>query len=108
MTEARREQMIRIIYRWQVARDDFAAFQESWEATTNAIHRDVPGALGSFMLREPELPENVLTVARWASIEHWKAFWDDADPEAMKRMRELGTRIAVDVYDEVDDFTRDV
>lgn len=99
--------MIRVIYQWQVVAEDFTAFRDAWEATTNAIHAEVPGALGSFMLRQAEDPEQVLTVARWASLEHWRAFWGKADPEAMQHMRELGTRISVDVYDEVDDFTRD-
>ncbi len=99
--------MIRIVYRWEVARENFPAFRDAWETTTQAIHAEVPGALGSFMLRESSNPDQVLTIARWVSREHWEAFWGEADPEAMTRMRELGNRIAVDVYDEIGDFTRE-
>lgn len=31
------------------------------------------GALGSFMLRSPEDPTEILTVAKWDSVENWKA-----------------------------------
>jgi len=98
--------VIRVVYRWKVREEDFANFQEVWSRTTNHIHETVAGALGSFMLRSPEDPTEILTVAKWDSVENWKAFWVADNPSEMKGMREIGERIFVTVYDEVDDFTR--
>ena len=53
--------MIRVVYRWRVAEEDFPRFQEAWAHTTNRIHETVPGALGSFMLRGPESGQNSIT-----------------------------------------------
>lgn len=67
--------MIRVVYRWKVQEGDFAKFEEVWARTTNHIHETVAGALGSFMLRSPEDRTEVLTVAKWDSVESWQAFW---------------------------------
>lgn len=98
--------MIRVVYRWRVKEEDFAKFREVWTRTTNHIHEAVPGALGSFMLRGPEDKTEVLTVARWDSRDSWEAFWVADNPSEMVGMREIGERLSVTVYDEVDDFTR--
>lgn len=73
--------MIRVIYRWKIEPRNFAAFETSWSATTNRIHETVPGALGSFLLRGVENPTEVLTVAKWDSLESWRAFWQGSNPE---------------------------
>lgn len=98
--------MIRVIYRWQVDPENFDAFKRIWTATTNRIHETVPGALGSFMLRACEDESEVVTVAKWDCLESWKAFFGNTNPEAMQEMRKLGKRIAVDAYDEIEDYTR--
>ena len=98
--------MIRVVYRWRVAGEDFPRFQEAWAHTTNRIHETVPGALGSFMLRGPEDKTEVLTVAKWDAMESWKAFWGAENPSQMVGMREIGERLSVTVYDEIEDFTR--
>lgn len=98
--------MIRVVYRWKVSEENFARFQELWSHTTNHIHETVPGALGSFMLRNPADKTEVLTVAKWESMESWKAFWGSDNPVQMTEMREIGERISATAYDEVDDFTR--
>lgn len=98
--------MIRVVYRWRVTEESFENFKEVWARTTNNIHKTVPGALGSFMLRSPEDKTEVLTVAKWDSVESWKTFWVAENPSEMVGMREIGERISVTVYDEVDDFTR--
>ena len=98
--------MIRVIYRWQVEPDTFEEFKKVWRVTTNQIHDSVPGALGSFMLRAHESGSDVLTVAKWDSIESWKQFWGNSDPQEMGEMRRLGKRISVDVYYEIEDHTR--
>ncbi|SFM76229.1 antibiotic biosynthesis monooxygenase family protein [Marinobacter zhejiangensis] len=98
--------MIRVVYRWKVQDAQFAEFQKVWSRTTNTIHETVPGALGSFMLRSPDDQTDVMTVAKWESMAHWKAFWGAANPQQMADMRALGERISATVYDEIDDFTR--
>lgn len=47
-----------------------------------------------------------MTVAKWDSIESWKAFWSAENPSEMVEMRKIGERISATAYDEIDDFTR--
>jgi heme-degrading monooxygenase HmoA len=95
-----------VIYRWEVAPEDFEEFKKTWRATTNQIHASVPGALGSFMLRGQENASEVLTIAKWESFESWEQFWRNTDPEEMGEMRKLGKRISVEAYSEIEDHTR--
>ena len=67
--------MIRVIYRWEVRPKDFEDFRRVWTTITNRVHESVPGALGSFMLRSSDSDSEVLTVAKWESMESWKKFW---------------------------------
>ena len=97
--------MIRVIYRWEVRPKDFEDFRRVWTTTTNRVHESVPGALGSFMLRASDSDSEVLTVAKWESMESWKKFWGKKNPEEMQEMRKLGKRVSVEAYDEVDDHT---
>ena len=98
--------MIRVVYRWRVEVENFEEFQKIWSNTTNMIHENVSGALGSFMLKGCEDKKEILTIAKWDCLESWKKFYEGADPKEMQGMRKLGERISVEVYDEVDDFTR--
>jgi len=98
--------MIRVIYRWRVEEKNFEEFRNIWDKTTNKIHENVDGALGSFMLRGCEEANEVLTIAKWDSLESWKSFFEGSNPKQMQGMRELGERISVEVYNEVDDFTK--
>ena len=66
--------MVRVVYRWQVAPQDFEAFKETWRTTTNRIHESVAGAQGSFMLRSFENESEVITIAKWDSLESWENF----------------------------------
>ena len=98
--------MIRIVYSWRVAPENLDRFIETWKRTTNSIHEEVKGARGSFMLQNHENPEEVKTIARWDSLADWKNFWQDNNPSQMLSMRDLGERVSVEVFTEVDDFTR--
>ena len=98
--------MIRIIYSWQVPPENLELFIATWKRTTNRIHEEVEGARGSFMLQNEENPTAIKTIARWDSLDHWKQFWQDSNPSQMHSMRDLGERISVEVFKEVDDFTR--
>jgi heme-degrading monooxygenase HmoA len=98
--------MIRIIYSWSVAPENIDLFIETWKKTTNAIHEEVKGALGSFMLQEADNPGEIKTIARWESLQDWQNFWRDSKPQQMQSMHDLGERISVEIFKEVDDFTR--
>ncbi|WP_449285380.1 antibiotic biosynthesis monooxygenase family protein [Marinobacter sp. PE14] len=99
-------EVIRVVYRWKVNPENFENFKEVWVHTTNNIHETVPGALGSFMLRSTENETEVVTVAKWDSVESWKRFWVSDNPSEMVGMRRIGERVSVTIYDEIDDFTR--
>ncbi len=98
--------MVRVIYRWQVSDDNFTAFQAAWSSATNHIHQTVPGALGSFMLRDAQNPNEILTIAKWDKMASWKSFWGTEKPKEMELMRELGQAIETNAYEEIEDFTR--
>ncbi len=98
--------MIRVVYRWQVAPQDFNAFKETWRRTTHHIHESVSGARGSFMLRSVEDESEVTTIATWDSLASWQAFWGNNNPEQMKAMGGLAQRISVDAYEQIEDHSR--
>ena len=98
--------MVRVIYRWNVDPEHFEAFQAIWRKTTNQIHDTVEGALGSFLLRSVDDKKEVLTIAKWKSIDAWKSFWGKANPEAMQAMRKLGVRVSAEAFEEMEDHTR--
>lgn len=97
--------MVRVVYEWQVAEGDFAPFVREWRRATRAIRTTVAGARGSFLLRDPDDPTSVLTIARWDSLEAWQVFWRSADPEEMRTMRRLGSRRSVKAYHELEEWT---
>ena len=98
--------MIRIIYSWKVNAENRELFIETWKKTTNKIHDEVKGARGSFMLQNEENLSEIKTIARWDTLEDWKRFWKETKPHQMQSMHELGERTSVEVFREVDDFTR--
>lgn len=98
--------MVRVIYRWQVKPEHFEEFKNLWRATTNRIHASVAGARGSFMLRSFDSETEVLTIARWDSLESWKSFWGNENPKEMEAMKKLGKRISAEVFEEIEDHTR--
>ncbi len=100
--------MIRVVYRWRVEPGKFEAFRDTWRHTTNRVHSTVNGALGSFMLRSYSDESEVITIAKWDSLEAWKAFWGDDNPHQMEGLRALGERVSVEAFEEVEDQTRQV
>lgn len=76
--------MVRVVYRWHVAPENFEEFKKIWSTTTNRIHESVFGALGSFMLRSFENETEVITIAKWDSLESWKNFWGNENPQEME------------------------
>lgn len=98
--------MVRIIYHWYVEPEQFEQFKNAWHLATNNIHKNVAGAKGSFMMQKQGSPTEVLTVARWDSLDQWENFWEGERPEEMQQMHELGERITVEVYEEIDNQTK--
>ena len=98
--------MIRIIYSWKVAPEKLDVFIEIWKKTTNKIHKEVKGARGSFMLQNEADNGLIKTIARWDSLDDWKNWWKDRTPDQMQSMHDLGERLSVEIFREVDDFTR--
>lgn len=94
--------MIQVIYHWTVDPEKFQHFQKVWKSTTNHIHQNVEGALGSKMFRSIENPSEVKTIAKWRSLDDWSAFWEGENPKEMSEMRLIGHRSAVDVFEEVE------
>ena len=64
------------------------------------------GARGSFMLRGVEDSSEIKTIARWESLDDWKNFYRGENPSQMLSMRDLGKRTSVEIFEEVDDFTK--
>ena len=98
--------MIRIIYSWKVPTENLEVFIETWKKTTNKIHEEVKGARGSFMLQNEADAGQIKTIARWDTLEDWKNWWKDSKPGQMQSMHDLGERVSVEIFREVDDFTR--
>lgn len=97
---------MRVIYRWRVQPENFDAFKQAWQETTNYIHSTVSGAQGSFMLRDSEDEVIVLTVAKRDDFAAWQNFFQGENPPQMQKMRTLGERLSVKAYEEVDDYTK--
>ena len=98
--------MVRVVYRWRVAPENFEEFKQVWRTATNKIHESTAGARGSFMLQSFENGSEVITVARWDSLTSWQNFWGNEKPEEMAAMRQLGQCISADAYEEIEDYTR--
>ncbi|ALR91649.1 Antibiotic biosynthesis monooxygenase [Vibrio alginolyticus] len=98
--------MFRVVYEWRVPSEKMDEFQNIWRSTTDSIHQSVEGALGSFMLRSYDVPEKVLTIAKWRTREDWERFWGTSNPEKMKKMSEIAERISVEPFDEIEDRTK--
>ncbi len=98
--------MIRILYSWKVEPEKLELFIKTWKTTTTKIHKEVEGARGSFMLQNDKDLRKIKTVARWDSLDHWKKFWHDSNPSQMRSMHDLGERLSVEIFREIDDFTK--
>ena len=100
------QKMIRIIYNWKVQPENIDLFIETWKRTTNKIHEEVKGARGSFMLQSDEDAGTIKTIARWDALDDWKKFWHESNHRQMRSMHDLGERVSVEIFREVDDFTK--
>ena len=58
------------------------------------------------MIQNDKDPTEVKTVARWDSVKDWQKFWNEGRHQQMQSMHELVERVSVEVYTEIDDFTK--
>lgn len=99
--------MIRVVYRWYVEPENFKEFRRVWSNATDRIYKSAPGALGRCMLKRAKNKSEVLTIANWDSLKSWENFWGNENPREMEGMLELGIRASVEVYEQIDDRTRE-
>jgi len=90
-----------IIYEWSVSRENRQQFLKVWSVTTQAIHRSVEGALGSFCLGAVNDPETIMTIAKWESLEQWELFIQSAKTESMKGLHDIGTLLSSRAFNEL-------
>jgi heme-degrading monooxygenase HmoA len=57
------------------------------------------------LLHSQHDPTRFVTVARWDTLEDWRAFWEDATHTDMQEMHTLAERVSAEAYEEVDDYT---
>jgi heme-degrading monooxygenase HmoA len=105
MTDGEANQVVRVIYRWRVPAENEEAFRSAWSRATQGIRESVAGARGSLLLRCASEPSELLTIARWDSVAHWRVFWGAETPAEMAFMHELGERLSVELYEEIEDHT---
>lgn len=100
--------MIRVVYRWTVARSQAEGFVAAWWEATRHIQQAFPSAHGSVLLKSTLEPDVYLAVARWDSVAAWKASRDAAPvvPAAtIEAMNQAATGPAsYEILDEVRDW----
>ena len=78
--------VIRVIYELDVIPGKEQQCQYAWRAIVHAHVKD--GALGSVLYRDPEIPNRMVAISRWKSLQHWEGGRDDSsDPEAYALFR---------------------
>ncbi len=97
--------MLRVIYSWKVPSERKQEFADAWRGATRAIHKETPGALGSFCLENIEDTDEVLTVALWRSEQEWRDFIGDAKKGPMAILHEIGTLVSSTPYKQLGDET---
>ena len=98
--------MIRVIYRWKVSPENREQFTNAWRQTTNLIHQMVDGANGSILMTSLNNKSEMITMAKWSSLEEWKQFWGNANPKELYKLNQLAERLSVEVFEEVEDQTK--
>jgi heme-degrading monooxygenase HmoA len=98
--------MIRVLYRFKVAEGQEEEFVKSWSEATEEFRREVPGALGSQLLRARDGSREFVALARWASWEQWEAFRRSASPArgAVLKMLSVSELVSTETFDVVKDL----
>jgi len=96
---------MRAIYRWRVKPGREEQFVTTWSALTKRIRAGVPGARGSMLLRSADEPDVFVAVARWETIEKWRAFRDaSAATPAPNPQAANADLISAEPFEEVEDL----
>jgi heme-degrading monooxygenase HmoA len=66
--------MIRVLYRWKVNPGQEDVFAKAWTQGTKVIRATVKGARGSLLLQSRKNPCEFVAIARWTSVDDWRAF----------------------------------
>ena len=78
---------IRVVYELDVKPGRAQACHDAWRQIVEAHRHD--GALGSALCRDPEVPNRLVAISRWESLEAWEqGRRDEAAPEAYARFRD--------------------
>ena len=81
--------MFVVVWQFEIAEEKIAAFEAAYSANGAwaQLFRTSPKYLGTELLRDAYIPGLFLTIDRWASEEHFRAFRKehDAEYEALDR-----------------------
>jgi heme-degrading monooxygenase HmoA len=98
--------MIRIMYRWKVNPGQEDVFAKAWTQGTKVIRATVKGARGSLLLKSRKNPCEFVAIARWTSVEDWRAFRRGEQPnlESFRTAAAVSQLQAVEPLSEVRDL----
>lgn len=98
--------MLRVVYRWQVEAGKEKVFAKAWAQGTKAIRLKIKGARGSLLLQKRTDPPTFVGIARWLSLEDWKAFrrGKRPSPQAFRMAKKVSTLLSVETFHEVRDL----
>lgn len=101
--------MIRVLYRWEETKPDSdKRFVELWSHITRAIRAQIPGALGSLLLKTASDPHRFVALARWTSAELWAKGFEQGpvDPVAAQALNEIHPQATTkEVFEELTNLT---
>jgi heme-degrading monooxygenase HmoA len=102
--------MIRVIYRWRVKPGGEELFRQAWKRGTSAIMRTAPGSHGSVLMQSRDSPSEFAGMAKWDSIEAWRAAHQSPqwppDREATSMVRRVaGKTLSTEILDEITDLS---
>jgi len=99
--------MIRIVHRIRVLPGHEAAFEKEWEKAISAIRHRFKGSKGALLMRSRRDPALYTAVSKWESLAQWEAFQKapTLDLEAFHTLAQSQEILAVEIFDEVGDFT---
>jgi heme-degrading monooxygenase HmoA len=89
------------MYRWHVVPATEDQFIDAWRGATQHIRDQVPGAMGSTLLRSADAPTTVIGLARWQRREDVEAFWASGSATPLPG----GTLESIEIFEELEHMT---